>query len=304
MKQSTVLVGGGVIARHYREGLGKSKTLRLDALVDKNPNCVARECFSVPFFTDLNDALTVKPRIAILALPVAARGDVARVLLSKGVAVLTEKPMFDSLEEIAELVSYAQECGTPLACLFHWEAADEVRFLKANLDRFGKINAISTIILDDYAATDDGTIRQDRLGLAGAWIDSGINVLSYYDEIIDLSAAVLREQTLIPDSASRLPKYAHKVFDASGIRAEITVDWRTPSREKTSRIDCEKGTVLVNHTAQTVSLNGEIIFERKTCDRLSSHYENLFAELSAETLASSQETTIRLHKLLYKGNAK
>ena len=47
MKQSTILVGGGVIATHYKKGLENSETLRLDALVDLNPNCVARSqlCF-------------------------------------------------------------------------------------------------------------------------------------------------------------------------------------------------------------------------------------------------------------------
>ena len=157
---------------------------------------------------------------------------------------------------------------------------------------------------DDYAATEDGSIRADRVSLMGAWIDSGINILSYYDEILDLSNATLLEETLLPDEKSGLPKYARKVFDANGVRAEIVVDWRTPSREKTSRIECEQGTLFINHSMQTVSLNDKLIFSSPVPDRLSSHYTNLFSELTFEALARSQEHTLLLHKLLFTGNAR
>ena len=304
MKRSTILVGGGVIATHYRQGLQNSETLQLDALVDLNPNCVARSHFAVPFYTDLDEALKLNPRIALLALPVAVHDDIARKLLARGICVYTEKPMFESLDEITSCAEYAKECGAYLACMFHWKAADEVRFLKANLSRFGKIRAISAQIFDDYAATVDGSIRPDRLGLMGAWVDSGINVLSYYDELIDLSAARLLEETMISDSKSGLAKYAKKVFDCGGVRAEIVVDWRTESRDKTSRIECERGTVFVDHAAQTIRLNDEVIFQSKVEDRLSSHYANLFHRLSPETIEGSQKSTYLLHKLLYTGNAR
>ena len=297
-------MGGGVIATHYQRGLENSQTLHLDALVDIDPNCAARPQFSVPFFTDLDEALALKPSLALLALPVAAHDDVARKLLSKGVSVLTEKPMFENLEMIESCTAYASECGVLLGCMFHWKAADEVRFLKANLSRFGKIKSISTTICDDYAATADGSIRKDRLGLMGAWVDSGINVLSYYDEIMDLSNAYLKEETLVTDSKSGFLKYAKKVFDAGGVRAEIIIDWRSPSRNKTSRIDCEGAMLFVDHTAQRVSLGEEVVFESPVLDRLSSHYENLFSTLSIEALAGAQKSTYLLHKLLYTGRAR
>ena len=304
MKQKTILIGGGVIARHYKKGLENSETLQLVALVDTNENCLARSCFSVPFYTELNYALALKPQIALLALPVAARSEVTRELLGRGIAVLTEKPMFANLDEIENMLELSESCGAPLACLFHWKAAAEVRFLKRNSARLGKIRSIKTMICDDYAATESGAIRPDRIGLMGAWIDSGINVLSYYDELIDLSNAVLTDETLITDSHSGLPKYARKEFDASGIRAEITVDWRNDSREKTSQIECESGTASVNHTLQPVTLNGEEIYSRPTADRLSSHYENLFRNITMESLNTEKQSTLLLHKLLFTGGAR
>ena len=303
MKKSTVLVGGGVIATHYVKGFDNSSTLALTALVDTNPSCAARELFSVPFFTELDDALKLKPEVAVLALPVAAHGRVARELLSKGVDVITEKPMFGSLDEMDECLSFAKSRGKNLICMFHWKAADEVKFLKANLSRYGKIKSISARVCDDYAATPDGSIRQDRLGLMGAWIDSGINILSYFDEILDLSDARLTSEEVIVDDKSGMPKYAKKVFLASGITAEITVDWTKKSNKKTSVIECEGGTLFVDHTAQTVSFDGKIIFDGAVPDRLSSHYENLFYSLLPDDTANIK-STILLHKLLFSGSAK
>ena len=87
-------------------------------------------------------------------------------------------------------------------------------------------------------------------------------------------------------------------------RQEIIVDWRTQSRQKTSRITCGLGTLFVDHTAQTVELNGETVFASPVEDRLSSHYENLFFDLSFQSLAQSQKSTLLLHKLLFTGNAR
>ena len=303
MRKSTVLIGGGVIATHYVKGLGSSRTLRLDALVDINPDCAARRLFSVPFFTDIGRALELKPQAAILALPVAVHGTVARELLSRGVDVITEKPMFVSLDEMDGCLAHAERCRRELVCMFHWTAADEVRFLKANLHRFGKIRSLSACVCDDYAATADGSIRADRLGLMGAWLDSGINILSYFNEIVDLSEAYLVGEELVTDGKSGLPKYVRKEFRAGDITATVMVDWREVSDSKTSRIVCDAGVITVNHMAQEVRLDGELVFASRVEDRLSSHYENLLLDFRTDG-AAVRKKTVLLHNLLFKGSAK
>lgn len=303
MRKSTILIGGGVIATHYVKGLENSETLRLDALVDTNPDCAARRLFSVPFFTDVNEALRLEPQVAILALPVALHGPVACELLSRGVDVITEKPMFATLREMDESLAFARECGRELVCMFHWTAASEVRFLKENLHRFGRIKSLFTEVRDDYAATADGSIRADRRGLMGAWLDSGINILSYFDEIVDLGEAVLAGEDIETDVRSGLPKYVRKEFRAGDVSAVIVVDWRENNESKISRIECEAGEIFVNHMEQEVRLNGEVIFSCPVADRLSSHYENLFRDFSPGRAAAGKNTVL-LHNLLFKGCAK
>lgn len=303
MRKSTVLIGGGVIATHYVKGLENSGTLKLDALVDIDPTCAARRFFSVPFFTDIREALGLRPQVAILALPVAMHGPVARELLSQGVDVITEKPMFADLREMDECLAYAERCGRNLVCMFHWKAADEVRFLKENLPRFGKIRSLSARVCDDYAATADGSIRADRLGLMGAWLDSGINILSYFDEIVDLGEARLVAEDAVADDKSGLPKYVRKEFRAGGIPVTVVVDWRNASDRKTSLIECEAGVISVNHMTQEIRLDDELIFSSPAADRLSSHYENLFRDLSPDRTAG-RKSTVLLHDLLFKGSAR
>lgn len=300
MKRNLMLIGGGVIAKHYRLGLERSETLRLVSLVDLDPECAARSCFDVPFYTDYQRALETRPEIAVLAIPPDAREKTAYDLLSRGVAVATEKPMLGSPEKIDALFAYANEKQVPLSCLFHWQKAEEVMFLKARLKDYGPVRSLRTVIHDDYAATPDGSIRPDRRGLLGAWYDSGINVLSYYGELFDLSRATLLEDASCKDDASGQFRYARRVFDFSGVRAEIVVDWTTPSRSKYTEIVCERGALFVDHSAQTVTFNGETVFSAPTGDRLSSHYDNLFRHF---TFGEDGEHIRLLHKILYTGNA-
>lgn len=295
-----MLIGGGVIAQHYRLGLEQSETLELVSLVDLNPECVTRKYFDAPFFTDYKEALKTNPDIAILAIPTTAREKITYDLLSRGISVAMEKPMCDSIEKIDALFEYANSKHIPLSCLFHWKKADEVLFLKTHLNEFGNIKSIKTVINDDYAATPDGSIRHDRRGLLGAWYDSGINVLSYYGELFDLSSTKIVDNISLRDGSSNQFSYTRRKFNINGICAEIIVDWTTPSRNKYSEIICDQGILFVNHTAQKIQLNGKIIFTSPTVDRLSSHYDNLFRQF---TFGDDYEHIRLLHKILFTGNA-
>ena len=82
------------------------------------------------------------------------------------------------------------------------------------------------------------------------------------------------------------------------------MDWRSETRQKTSRIECERGTLFVDHSSQTVRLGEETIFTSPVEDRLSSHYANLFYRLSPKSLARANVCTVLLHKLLYTGRAR
>ena len=298
MSKKLLLIGGGTIATHYKKGLDKSQRYTLCALADINSHCATRSLFSVPFYTDFHDALTTDVDVALISTSTNSHYDIAKQLLERNIAVITEKPMCETRDKVEELCSLAQQTDTPIGCMFHWVYADEVRYLKQHASEFGQIERITVSVCDDYAASTDGNVRADRKGLCGAWLDSGINILSYVGQLCDLRDHSLLRQERVSDAHGQ-EKYVHKVYRFGKTLADITVDWRTASREKTSEIVCQRGIITVNHTTQTVWLNGQVVYENPTADRLASHYENAFAEftLSKEELNHA----LLLHRILFEG---
>ena len=299
MKEKLLLVGGGVITAHYRQGLANSKVFALSALADVNPDCAARALYDVPFYTDWQEALAdSNAGVALLATPPAPRFELAKELLRRGVAVITEKPMCDSLEQLTALFALSDEYKTPVGCLLHWAYADETLFLKEHLHELGAVKRMKIRICDDYAAS--GVIRADRRPLSGAWRDSGINALSYLGELIDLSDARLLAAEGERDPASGQMKYARRIFAFGEVTADVEVDWRTESREKVSRIECGHGIAEIDHLRQTVRFNGEVVYANPVADRLASHYENAFSQFRFGK--EEQERTLRLHTILFGGD--
>ena len=305
MKKKLILIGGGTIAAHYKTGLINSPHYELVALHDINPDCASRNLFPVPFFTDLDKALDTGAEVALISTTTSSHYQIAKQLLERGISVITEKPMCESYGKVEELFALANTKKVDLGCLFHWKYADEVLYLKAHRAQIGQIEHITVHVCDDYAYTVDGSIRTDRKGLCGAWLDSGINILSYVGQLCDLSKKpTLTHDRLLTDEVTGQVKFANRIYrfgETGETTVDITVDWRTASREKISEIVCEGGVIFVNHTAQTVLWNGMPVYQNPTDDRLSAHYTNAFAEYELDK--DEQQRTLLLHRILFEGGA-
>lgn len=297
MKERLIIIGGGVIMQHYAVGLKQSQAVQAVALCDVDEDCPARAAYSdLPFYTDYRTAIEdCKPDGAIIATPVSLHAPIAKDCLQRGLHVYVEKPLCLDEATLEDLYATAYREGKTLTALFHWQYADEVLFLK-NYLQGKKIRRIHVNIGDDYACAPKGVIRKDRLGLAGAWLDSGINALSYVHTIVPLDEARLIEKQAFIDKESGLPYYAYRRFLAGGVEVEITVDWTIASRQKTSVIETDEESLFVEHTLQRIERNGDCIFESLVPDRLSSHYKNMFAEPADE---DADEDSRWLHKILF-----
>ena len=278
MKERIVIIGGGVIMRHYAAGLRQSGAVEAVALCDVNENCLARSEYSnLPFYTDYQKAIKeCKPDGVIVSTPVSLHAEIAKTCLRLGLHVYVEKPLCTDMQTLQDLYATAEKTGKKLTALFHWQYADEVLFLKEYL-KGKQIKKISICIGDDYACEPLFQIRKDRRGLGGAWFDSGINALSYVQELLPLDGAKLDVNEQRVDESCGLPYYASRRFLVGDVEVQITVDWTVASREKTSVIETEEGRLFVDHTAQQVEKEGKIIYQSVVADRLSSHYRNMFA---------------------------
>ena len=298
MKKRVLIIGGGTIAVHYAEGLKKSPLLQPIAMCDIHEDCPARSVFpDLTFFKDYKEGIEQGQfDAAVLALPPKMHVDVATYCMQKGLDVYVEKPLADTKESVQRAYDVARGLGRQLTTMFHWQYADEVLFLKEYLKE-KKVESVSVYIRDDYACSPRGVIRADRRGLGGAWLDSGINALSYVNEILPLDGAKLLGKEEYATDGQDL-YFTRRKFAVNGANLEIVVDWSTPSRQKQSTIVADGEEIFVDHTLQQVKVGEKLIFEKKVADRLTTHYFNAFVSPDL-TEKGDEKTSELLHEILF-----
>ncbi len=298
MKQTISLAGCGEIATHYRAAIDTSQTLQLLSVLDIREDCAARSHFAdLPFYTTLPNLLAAqKPNILLIATPPATHYALAMQAIRAGVSVLLEKPMELTQSAIDEIYAAAREHGVQAACMFHWKAAAEVLFLRDHL-RDKPIKSLAVTIRDNYTLPGGRVIRPDKRPLMGAWLDSGINAISYIGELLPLRQAHLLEKEQVLDPESGLPVYAMRHYQIGNCQVKILIDWRSESSEKESQIEVGETVLQVSHTAQTVHCGSELLFSCPVADRLADHYQNFFRHF---TFSPENERDTQLaHRILF-----
>ncbi len=304
MKERIAVIGCGVIAAHYRCALEESHPFALVAVCDRDESCVGRGAYEgVPFYTSLDAMLAeARPTVVLVSTPSTTHYEVVRDLLERGLSVIVEKPMASTVAEIEALYALADARGVHLACMFHWVRADEVVFLREYLSSH-RMESVDVCIRDNYTeqgAENTRVIKPSRLGLRGAWTDSGINVLSYLAELLPMREVTLLREERQTDPASGYDCYTHRVYRMDGTEVSITIDWRGEDREKYSTIRTEDGVLRISHNRQQVVLTdarGEtMLFSSPTEDRLASHYRNYLHDFTWRE--DEQAHTLALHRIL------
>ncbi len=115
-----IQVGLGAMAGPWIEAIRAVLGVELAALVEINPAAAARlvEQYglqSAPVFAAVREALDTVPADAVINVtPPAAHREVALAAIERGLHVLTEKPLADSMEAAREMVRRAEEAGRVL----------------------------------------------------------------------------------------------------------------------------------------------------------------------------------------------
>ena len=181
--------------------------------------------------------------------------------------------------------------------MFHWQTGSEVVYFNSHFDT-ASLAQIRINIYDHYS--DDGkTIRPDRRGLAGTWLDSGVNALSLlkcwlpFDEVSYLGGEVVRCED------SGLPIFTDLQFRMDGRAVRVTVDWRTAESAKYTELTAADGKrILIEHTKQTLIFpDGSVALDDML--RLERHYYNYFVTLSDGFDPDGEQ---KIHKVLFEVN--
>ncbi len=296
--KTVAIIGLGKISEHYINGLQASKKLKVIAVCDQDANKNDRKLFGkTPFFVDYKSMLSskFKPDYVIVSTPPLAHYDIAKYALENQTSVIIEKPVTLDFLDLQNLFKLAKEKNLDFQVMYHWQNGEEIPFLKERCS-VSPIKKISISVLDPYSS-DGVSINEEKLGLQGAWIDSGVNSLSYSKLFLPFNSATLRSVQIKRCEKSNLPIYANCFLLIDQTEVNILVDWTKGINSKTSEILLENGeTITVSHSNQTVTI-GKEVFNFNKMERLRAHYYNYFVTNFSERKADEQ--TEKIHAVLF-----
>jgi predicted dehydrogenase len=140
------VIGAGAIGRKHIEVMRAVPDCALVALADPMQSAAAvAQQHGVPYFADTDEMLRqVKPDGALIATPNAQHVPAGLACAARGVAMLVEKPIADTLESGRELVTAAERAGVPLLVGHHRRHNPVIQKVR-ELVRGGAIGRLTTV---------------------------------------------------------------------------------------------------------------------------------------------------------------
>ena len=292
------IIGLGTITKYYLKGIQGARFLRLDAVCDVDPNAPSRGFFQeVPFFTDYREMIDQRDLgYVVISTPPSSHFEIASFALEHGVNVIIEKPATLNMRDYHALLELAKQRNLVFEVSFHWQNGSEVQKFN-QLYQPEKISEISVSVQDPYSA-DGVVIDPQKRKLMGAWIDSGVNILSLIKMWLPMESVQIENarRQLCPESG--LPIYADVRLVMDGVKIHITVDWRNGQNRKESFVVYDGRTIHLNHSGQCI-VDGEDTVDCVFMERLQQHYYHYFRNFSGNADVPSAQ---RIHEILFQVN--
>lgn len=169
MTIAIAVIGGGLIGREHLERIAAEPRCRAAALVEPaNDGAHLARRHGCPHHRTLDDLLAgALPDAAVVATPNALHVPQTLALLARGVPVLVEKPVADSLEAGRALLQAAQRSRVPVLVGHHRRHGAALQAAKSCIDegRLGRLVALqASTLLHKPAAYFDAAWRRDGAG--------------------------------------------------------------------------------------------------------------------------------------------
>ncbi len=297
MSKKVCLIGLGLITKRYVSGFSESKNLSLCAVADINTDAVGRDYYpDYPFYTDYVQMIKEQsPDYVIISTPPERHFEIAAFCLKNNINIIIEKPVTLCIEDFDTLYNMAKERNLVFKTLFHWHGGRET-IAFGNIYNTNQIEKIRVSVQDPYCK-DGKTINSRQIPLMGAWIDSGVNILS----MIRLWLPFKKLEIISTDTQrcpqTNLPVYVSVRILIDGIETEITVDWRNNTDQKESYVTIQNKEIYINHSGQ--SITNTTITEYERMPRLDEHYNCLFQNFDYKSNADFSRS---VHEFLFKVN--
>ena len=274
--QKIGIIGLGTISKYYLEGLKKSPVLQLVSVCDVLEEAPSKRYFEeYTFYKDYKEMIDKEDLdYVIISTPPATHYSLAMYALENGVSVIIEKPAVLSMEEYDNLLVRAQEKQLIFEVMFHWQNGTEILKFNQEFDA-RKINQIRVEVLDPYSK-DGVTINSNKVKLEGAWIDSGVNVLSMIKLWLPMDKVIIQNVSLSRCQRTNLPIFIDISMEMDDVPVQIVIDWRQNKEHKKTQLLYDNRTMFIENSLQKVMDENTVYFDCSDRQRLEAHYYNYF----------------------------
>lgn len=269
------IIGLGTITKNYLKGLLESEFLSLTAVCDRLENSVSKDFFKeYPFYFDYKHMIQEENLdYVIISTPPASHYEISMYAMMHGVNVILEKPAVLDLVQYQQLVETAHENNVIFEVMYHWQNGSEVLAFNGQYD-VKRISKIHVTVLDPYS--DDGlTINEDKVKLCGAWVDSGVNILSMIKMWLPFDSYKLVDCKVQRCQKTDLPICVEVHLELDGVLLAICVDWTKHRNDKSSYVIYDGRKVEIRHSQQAI-VDEDTVKLYDDMERLQHHYYNYF----------------------------
>ncbi|GEN26253.1 dehydrogenase [Halomonas cupida] len=287
------LVGAGKIVQdQHLAAIEATPGLELVAYADPGV-----QLEGLPGFTDLTAMLDAHPEIDAVAIctPARLRHRLAREALTRGRAVLLEKPPATTLAEAEDLRSLAEDLGQVLFSAWHSRYAPGIAQARKWLSR-GQVDSVAIRWHEDVHVWHPGQTWLWEAGGMGVF-DPGINALSILTHLLDEPFFLKGAELEVPGNcqtpiAARLDFHLGDGPSGQARRIAADLDFRhedPPHWNMTFETDC--GVLALEGGGARLIIDGEVVI-----DAPEREYQGVYAhfhELLARGVSDMDITPLR-----------
>lgn len=248
-KLNTAVIGVGNMGRHHARVYSDLEGVNLIAIADPDREIgqrIARK-YNCRYYNDYKEMLDAESIDAISgAVPTSLHKEIAIFCINKGIPLLIEKPIADSVEAAREIIETSKRRNIPI-CVGHIERYNpSIQELKKLINRgeFGRIISISS----------------KRVGLFPSQIRDTNVIIDLAVHDIDICNFLLgmKPITAVARAGKALNSkrfdYADIILGYNGIDVIIQVNWITPVKVRELSLTGTKGYAELNYLTQTLKI--------------------------------------------------
>jgi len=248
------VIGVGNMGRHHARIYFENNQVQLRGISDSNTEVGRKyaDKYDIDFFTNYNKMLdTIKPDLVSLVTPTSTHYEIGKEILNRGINLLIEKPIADSIKHGEKLIQISEE--------------NDLVLLVGHIERYNPgIKAIKKVIDKNFFGR-ISSMQFQRVGVVPPQIKDTNVVIDLAIHDIDLSNYLIGDT---PDNYKANLNNTHlkNRYDSCDIlisypnsSSYIQANWITPVKIRTLTITGEKGYARLNLVTQKLELFESII---------------------------------------------